>query len=421
MKRRNALIVLLALCTLGIAVAVTAQDEGCVKGNCHEGIGNAKWVHGPVGVGACTVCHNPVEGKDHQFVFAMEKEELCFACHDETRDMMLEPHRHTPVAAGECTGCHDPHQSEYRFTLKNETSKLCFNCHERVKFESNHVHGPIKEGDCNACHNPHASAFEKQLFAEPTEICFKCHSERTDIQEFRHSHPPVEEDCMTCHKPHVSERAALLRQDPPDLCYKCHSGIADFANATHPHDPVQNGGCLECHNVHGSAYPSLMPAPQTTVCFRCHDDFEEYIAAQEFRHGPIQQDDCIACHNPHGSENHRILRKYFPEEFYVAYAEENYAMCFECHNGQIALEEKTETLTDFRNGKQNLHHLHVNKLEKGRSCKACHQPHASSQSKHIRLSVPFGKMKWDLPVKFSKTEKGGRCEVGCHNPKEYKR
>jgi predicted CXXCH cytochrome family protein len=253
------------------------------------------------------------------------------------------------------------------------------------------------------------------------ELCFKCHSERTDIQEFRHSHPPVDEGCKNCHEAHVSENKSLLHDNTPELCYSCHLEIADYAGVANPHDPVQNGDCLQCHDVHGSPQPALMPAPQTTVCFRCHSEFEEAVASQEFRHGPIQQNDCIACHNPHGSDYHRILRQFFPEEFYVAYAEENYAMCFECHNRQIALEEETETLTDFRDGKQNLHHLHVNKLEKGRSCRACHQSHASSQAKHIRLSVPYGKLKWELPINFTKTDKGGSCEVGCHSPKEYKR
>ena len=89
----------------------------------------------------------------------------------------------------------------------------------------------------------------------------------------------------------------------------------------------------------------LMPAQTTEVCYGCHEEFGEQVAQQKYRHGPLQQDDCNACHDPHGSDHHRILRKYFPEKFYVTYAEENYAMCFECHNRQIALEEYAETLT----------------------------------------------------------------------------
>ena len=124
---------------------------------------------------------------------------------------------------------------------------------------------------------------------------------------------------------------------------------------------------------------------------------------------------------PHGSEYPLILKAYFPEEFYKSYATENYALCFECHNKNFALDKNTTNLTSFRDGDRNLHYLHVNKDVKGRSCKACHQVHASSQEKHIRTSVPFGKIKWELPIKFTKFEDGGKCVVGCHAPKEYHR
>ena len=43
------------------AIVLTAQPvlaaEGCVTDKCHSGMGKAKFVHGPVGVGQCTVCH----------------------------------------------------------------------------------------------------------------------------------------------------------------------------------------------------------------------------------------------------------------------------------------------------------------------------------------------------------------------------
>ena len=51
----------------------------------------------------CKVCHVPVEGKSHQFTFAAERDELCFGCHEDSRDMMLAEHLHTPVANGDCT------------------------------------------------------------------------------------------------------------------------------------------------------------------------------------------------------------------------------------------------------------------------------------------------------------------------------
>jgi len=420
MERRR-LFVLFLVCGTLIVTAANAQDDGCISKKCHSTIGSEQWVHGPVGVGACTVCHTPIEGKDHGFTLALEKEELCFACHDESRDMMQESHLHTPVAKGECTGCHDPHQSEYRFTLKTDPKEMCFACHEATMFAGEHVHGPVGEGDCVACHSPHASAHANQLRSDPVQLCFDCHVERADIEENRHSHPPVAEDCAKCHDVHASANNNLLEQPSPALCFACHDTVATYTDVSSPHPPFNDGSCEECHNPHGSEQAALMWQPTAQLCFECHDEIEEFMVAQSFRHGPTQQDDCVACHNPHGSDHSRLLHKFFPDKFYVAYDESNYAMCFECHNGDIAREAETETLTDFRDGTQNLHFLHVNKQEKGRSCRACHQVHASSQERHIRLTVPYGKLNWELPVNFTATEHGGSCEVGCHSPKEYSR
>jgi len=398
-----------------------AQQKGCVTDKCHADIGTKKFIHGPVGAGICNICHALVEGEDHKFQFTAEKEELCFACHENKRDMMLEDHLHTPVADGNCVGCHDPHQTDYRYTLKGNAADLCYNCHKKDAFTRSFVHGPVGAGDCNACHNPHASANVKQLIYPPEELCFQCHKEQINILDKRHIHPPVKEKCINCHDPHSNNSKFLLSEASPQLCFECHKDLADAANVSHPHDPVSSGQCEKCHNVHASDNPRMFTKPSTELCYSCHTDLGEYISAQKYKHGPVQQGDCNACHNPHGSENYKILNKYFPEEFYNPYAEENYALCFECHNSQVAKDANTTTLTDFRNKDVNLHYLHVHKEVKGRSCKACHQAHASNQQKHIRVSVPFGKMNWELPVTYTKTENGGYCVVGCHAPKEYSR
>ncbi len=401
---------------------VSAQGgEGCVTSKCHADISSKQWVHGPVGAGICNICHTLVDQKKHEFIFTTDKEELCFGCHETTRDMMIEDHVHTPVADGNCVGCHDPHQSDYQFTLKGNAAELCFVCHKKEEFSKNFVHGPVGVGDCNVCHNPHASPNVKQLIAPPEDLCFVCHKEKSGMLDKRHVHKPVGEKCTNCHNPHSDNSKFMLPNDPPELCFGCHQGIETAMNLSYQHEPAANGNCDECHDPHSSDNPRLFLLPQDDLCFSCHSELSEYVASQEYKHGPVKQGDCNACHNPHGSENFKILRKYFPEEFYMPYAEDNYALCFECHNRQIAHDTETKTLTDFRDKERNLHFLHVNKDVKGRSCKACHQVHASDQEKHIRESVPFGKISWELPVTYTKTENGGSCVVGCHAPKEYKR
>ncbi len=414
------------LCAVGtvflVAVASSGAEEvGCVTSKCHETMGTKQWVHGPVGVGQCAVCHRTLEDGDHTFELALRGEELCFACHETSRDMMLLEHAHTPVADGECVGCHDPHQSDHRFTLKAAPEELCMSCHNAEAFSRSFVHGPVEAGECNVCHDPHASPYVHQLVESPQDLCSLCHDEQAEVTEKRHVHGPVQEGCTTCHDPHSNTAEYLLPEDPPGLCFGCHTEFANSQDAATQHPPVADGRCDLCHDSHASDYPRLSPVPLTEMCGRCHEETDQYIGAQDFLHGPVQDGDCNACHDPHGSDHHRMLHKYFPSEFYIGYQEENYALCFECHNHEIATNLKTETLTDFRDGDRNLHYVHVNKDVKGRSCRACHQAHASTQATHIRTSVPYGTIDWELPVTFTKTEDGGSCRVGCHAPKEYSR
>ncbi len=396
-------------------------DEGCVTSKCHAEMGTKPFVHGPVGAKLCTVCHKTVPEKKHQFVLAAQKQELCFSCHETSRDMMLKDHQHKPVAEGNCVACHDPHQSDYRYTLKGRAADLCYKCHDRQEFSQAFVHGPVGAGDCNVCHNPHASDNVAQLQSPPEQICFNCHKDQAGMLSKRHVHPPVKEACTKCHSPHSNAKKFLLSDAVPQLCIGCHDEYGQLSSLSHQHKPASDGECLKCHNVHASDNPRMFPMPQGELCFSCHSETSELVAAKTNKHGPVKQGDCNACHNPHGSENFRVLRQAFPSQFYMPYASENYSLCFNCHNKTVAVDSLTTTLTDFRDGDRNLHFTHVNKSPKGRSCKACHQVHASDQAKHVRESVPFGTMNWELPVTFTKLADGGSCVVGCHAPKEYHR
>jgi len=61
-----------------------------------------------------------------------------------------------------------------------------------------------------------------------------------------------------------------------------------------------------------------------------------------------------------------------------------------------------------------------NKGDRGRSCKACHDPHKAEQPRLVMPEVPgFGT--WSIPMFFTVTSNGGTCVVGCHKPKTYDR
>jgi predicted CXXCH cytochrome family protein len=143
------------------------------------------------------------------------------------------------------------------------------------------------------------------------------------------------------------------------------------------------------------------------------------LANNPEQHGPVASKDCTACHMPHGSDHYSILMDDFPAAFYSPYDAKNYGLCFQCHEETIFTSATTTNLSQFRNGSKNLHFVHVNKAERGRTCRACHEIHASAQKHQIRDAVPYGKSGWMLKVNFTQRADGGECTGTCHSTRSY--
>lgn len=401
------------------------RSATCTTGKCHGDMSTKEFVHGPVAGGTCVACHNPHGSKNKAHRSRTGAQE-CYVCHEnkKTEFAMSKPHK--PVAEGRCIDCHDPHQSETKFQLKaSSVRNLCFNCHDKALMKETYVHGPVAAGGCVVCHNPHGSENTRLLVKEPPDLCFMCHEESKKRFDRKNTHKPVAENCMNCHLPHSSVDPMLLKMEENDLCLSCHEKLhPEVAKAIRTakvqHPPVAEGRCVSCHTPHSTNFDKQLKASLQTICYECHIEMGEQVRNSAYPHGPVQNNDCLACHIPHGSDNPKILKMYFPDEFYTPYGPEKYALCFDCHNKKIALDKVTTTLTNFRNGNLNLHYKHVNKDPKGRSCKACHEVHAGDQEKHIREEVPFGSM-WSYPINYTKLPTGGKCVVGCHKPKQYDR
>jgi predicted CXXCH cytochrome family protein len=199
------------------------------------------------------------------------------------------------------------------------------------------------------------------------------------------------------------------------------------------HDALfQKDSCGNCHEPHATGRSHLLRDRVDRLCLQCHDqplvaasgrlipDMQQALDRQ-FLHGPIRTGDCTACHNAHGTTNARLLREKFPETFYAAFDLSNYALCFQCHDQQLVLSEQPGQLTRFRDGPTNLHYLHVNRDDKGRTCKTCHDIHGSNLPSHLASDVPFEGSQWAMPIAFQKTDDGGSCAPGCHEPKTYRR
>jgi predicted CXXCH cytochrome family protein len=425
--------VLLAALACGSAALGQPQRDytkKCSSAGCHDSFASKTVVHGPVGQEECDACHEPVSGEKHGFSLTEQGADLCFECHDEFSGSV----EHQPAAEGQCTTCHDPHSSDAKSLLTSASVvELCAECHDELTEYLRFLHGPVAAGACTMCHNPHASDHPQMLFAKGTAVCLKCHEGMRDrMTQKTYVHSPAKEDCATCHNPHGADNAMMLNALPPDLCIECHDEIEELMEDSKvTHDALTTGkSCAGCHQPHASDVEHVLLMEPMDLCLSCHDkplasgdgqllNMAKLLKDNPKHHGPIAQKNCSDCHAPHGGENFRMLAEAFPAAFYSPFDEDNYSLCFSCHEPDLVLEEETDTLTGFRNGKENLHFLHVNRKVKGRTCRACHDVHASKQPKHITESVPFGD--WELPVNYRKTATGGSCQPGCHRKYTYDR
>ena len=411
--------------------------SSCVTLECHPAIAAIQKPHAPVKEGDCSSCHvqktkeHPLKG-GKSFEPAAKGGALCANCHDA---LGKKKYVHTPVKEGDCVSCHKPHGTGERFLLEvgEDRTQLCLNCHDAAPFKQNFMHGPAAVGACNDCHEPH-EAQEKALLKGPVrDVCLKCHADfAATLKSAAVVHPPVRNDaCTACHNPHGSSVVMFLNKKVPDLCVGCHKDIGKKLEGVKvPHKPVMApGGCTNCHSAHFAKSKGLLAADQMTVCLNCHgkDDLgtpplkniKTQIAGKKFLHGPLRTGDCKACHDPHGSDNFRLLRGGYPASLYAPYQEGTYGACLGCHEKNLLRFAETTLYTNFRNGSRNLHYVHVVN-RKGRTCRICHEPHASNGEKLIsKEGTQFGA--WRIPINFVITPTGGSCAPGCHRKFKYDR
>lgn len=404
--------------------------ETCTEAGCHAAKVDHRFVHGPVAQRKCDACHQYEEPREHRFK-SIPQDDLCSTCH-------LMEHRtvvHQPVAEGQCTGCHDPHGSEHRMMLVADPTKgLCLTCHTREDRANQHIHGPVAAGACILCHEPHSAWKPSLLVKDTNELCADCHLEVEQSGPGLHVHAAMEQGCTSCHDAHASLHQYMLHAPTDELCGTCHEGLqTQLESAAVVHGAVHaSNGCTQCHSPHSSRLPSLQKHAEPETCLACHDKPIETETGRVLtnmalllhespdHHGPIRAGSCSSCHQPHSSDHSNLLVETYPPEFYAAFDLDRYRLCFTCHMADLVTTRDGLGLTRFRDGNLNLHWLHVNQ-EKGRTCRACHEVHASKRAFHIREAVPFGSSGWMLEINFEALPDGGRCAPGCHVEKAYVR
>ncbi len=401
---------------------VGLEDKPCLE--CHEEIVARKLIHGPVRQG-CETCHVQ-KGKRHEFE-PMTPEERCESCHE----LSLEEVVHAPVEKHLCATCHDPHSSDQPKLLRKPEQELCSSCHtDRKGGMKKYTHGPFAVGACQICHASHSSKNANLLRQPGRELCLGCHVQELPEDETAvRWHSPAEDDCTLCHSGHGSDTPGILRSPQPELCLKCHRSMRDtIENSPVRHAPVaQEGGCGNCHDPHFSTFTSLLKSDSADLCLTCHNreypqkdgrpfpNMVQLLEENPNHHGPVREKNCEGCHEPHGSRHTRLLKEAYPPTFYTRFNVENFALCFMCHPKDLVMDKGLKT-TNFSDGDRNLHFVHVNR-KKGRTCRACHETHASKLPHHLRETTPFGN--WDLPIGFKEAGDGGYCAPGCHSPMSY--
>jgi len=408
----------------------TTATATCTNEGCHGPVLNHGIMHGPVAGQKCDACHEYDEVREHRFR-KIDESELCGRCH------MME-HRnvvHKPVADGQCTGCHDPHGSEFRMMLIADPARgLCVSCHIQDEGNQEHVHGPVAAGACILCHEPHSSWQPSLLVKSGNDLCADCHAEVRQSGAGLHVHAAMEQGCISCHNPHASRNQFMLHKPTDELCAECHDTLMNsLASSAVVHGAVHEAnGCTQCHSPHSSMLPNLQKHAEPETCLACHDKPIKTQAGRSLtnmalllhespdHHGPIREGSCSSCHQPHAAEHANLLVDAYPPEFYAPFEIDRYTLCFSCHMPEMATSQAGLGLTRFRDGDLNLHWLHVNQ-EKGRTCRACHEVHASRRPFHIRESVPFGSSGWMLEINFEALPDGGFCAPGCHIERAYAR
>ena len=116
----------------------------------------------------CTVCHGTRKQRRFsaptRLIAGVPK--LCYDCH--TDYTISAPFVHGPVAVGKCLICHNPHKSKTEHLLKEPEPEICYQCHIVKEIEIIPAHLTKLSYLCTDCHEAHASSIKYLLKVLPS-------------------------------------------------------------------------------------------------------------------------------------------------------------------------------------------------------------------------------------------------------------
>ena len=129
------------------------QPEETEQGESTSAIARApiQYPHPPYRNGKCGACHNPADGQ----LFKSVQAGLCTTCHSAlTKDRTF---LHGPVAVNDCLVCHHYHSSSHPKVLLYGVNETCAQCHDLDDLTKGAYHDTIDKDTCVTCHDPHGS------------------------------------------------------------------------------------------------------------------------------------------------------------------------------------------------------------------------------------------------------------------------
>jgi len=255
--------------------------------------------HAPYKNRQCVKCHLQTAS----FQVPIDKD-VCRSCHTRHYDIPGDDWVHGPVVVGKCSMCHLSHQSPNLALLIKPGSELCLKCHDPAVTLSWPFHAEAKSGTlvCGACHDPH-SAGNRLLLADSGTYARRAF--RAHVVSAPHS-KWAKDDCKKCHA--TGQSNVVL--DPNAInkaCLECHEKkVIKEAAPAKLHKAVSDGKCIDCHVPHRSSLPHLIRPAAEKNCTPCHKP-EKFNKPP---HPPVVRADCLLCHSGHLSSREHLLRPY---------------------------------------------------------------------------------------------------------------
>jgi predicted CXXCH cytochrome family protein len=260
-----------------------AEKPSCVTDKCHATMGKEEYVHGPVAVNQCAVCHQPAASDKFKATSGKgcpspgqpitDTGKLCNVCHESS--YFYGKVVHPPAEKGYCTGCHNPHQSPYEFMLRQEGANVCLICHDKEFAVGEFSHSPVDKA-CTECHSPHRPWEKIPVGRKLDQACYMCHAEQDrDMKSYRTWH--TELYCFTCHH---------TKHGYVPQCLECHQRHTDKVD-------MFLDACVTCHPPH-KALQVVSPADTPKeACAVCHRSQYEILKQSPKKHSALQ---CTKCH-----------------------------------------------------------------------------------------------------------------------------